>query len=200
MHMNATQPMLKVADGKPPSLSLDLGRPQRAIYDLVQASAFAGETLDVGCASGEHALMLAAHGLRATGVDDAPAALLRAQKKARERGLAVDFHTLDLLRLPALGRTFDGAIDVGTLHRFAPGERAAYARSLRGVLRAGARLHVLVFGEHEVGHGGPARITQAELRGAFADGFSVDGIVASRFESLIFPGGAHAWLATLTRL
>jgi hypothetical protein len=89
---------------------------------------------------------------------------------------------------------------VGTLHRFAPVERAAYARSLRSVLVPGAQVYVLVFGEHEGGHGGPRRISQAELRAAFADGFTVDAIADARFESLIFPGGANAWLATLTRL
>jgi cyclopropane fatty-acyl-phospholipid synthase-like methyltransferase len=200
--MNAPQPhppTLKIASERP-APSLELGRPQRAVYDLMREGALRGDILDVGCGAGENALMLAAHGLTVTGVDDSPAALVRARKKAAERAVATSFVDADLLRLGQLGRAFDCALDVGTLHRFAPVERSAYARSLRCVLRPGARLYLLVFGEHERGHGGPRRITQQEIRAAFADGFHVESIADARFESLIFPGGANAWLATLTRL
>ncbi len=214
MHMNAVQPRMKTVaslGGAPPrstAPSLDLGRPQRAMYELLEAHAFSGAVLDIGCGSGEHALMLAAHGLVAVGVDDAPAAIARAQKKARERGLRVDFVLGDLARLDGNGellrlagprRAFDCALDAGTIHRFAPAERAAYARSLHAALVPGGRLFVLCFGEHERGHGGPARITQAELGATFADGFVIERIADARFESLIFPGGANAWLATIRR-
>jgi SAM-dependent methyltransferase len=198
--MQASQPILTLACAPAPSPSLDIGRPQRVVHQLMEAGAFAGAILDVGCASGEHTLMLAAHGLDTTGVDDAPAAIARAQKRAGARRPNAAFAVADLLRLSTLGRLFDGALDAGTLHRFAPAERAAYARSLRSVLAPGAHLHLLVFGDHERGHGGPRRISQAELHATFADGFVVERIADARFESLIFPGGANAWLATVTRL
>jgi SAM-dependent methyltransferase len=197
--MNVSQPIALLPRGPAPSLALDLGRPQRAVYVLMEAGAFAGAVLDVGCASGEHTLLLAAHGLTVTGMDDQPPLIARAQRQAHDRHLEADFALVDLLRLPALGRVFDCALDAGTLHRFAPAERPIYARSLRGVLAPGGHLYVLVFGDHERGHGGPARISQDELRVTFSEGFTVETIVDSRFESHIFPGGANAWLATLTR-
>jgi SAM-dependent methyltransferase len=197
--MNASQSISQVPSGLAPSLSLDIGRPQRVVYELMQAGAFSGAVLDAGCASGEHALLLAAHGLTVAGVDDQAGPLARAQKQALARQLDAAFVLADLPRLPSLGRAFDCALDVGTLHRFSPAERLVWGRSLRDALVPGGRLYVLVFGDHERGHGGPPRISQAELRAAFADGFTVADIADARFESLIFPGGANAWLATLCR-
>jgi SAM-dependent methyltransferase len=43
--------------------------PQPAFLALAEAGAIHGRVLDVGCGTGEHALMCAALGLDATGVD-----------------------------------------------------------------------------------------------------------------------------------
>jgi 2-polyprenyl-3-methyl-5-hydroxy-6-metoxy-1,4-benzoquinol methylase len=52
--------------GTPP---WDIGRPQPAFLALAEAGALKGRVLDVGCGTGEHALMAAELGLEATGVD-----------------------------------------------------------------------------------------------------------------------------------
>src|SRR5262245_49441360 len=69
----------------------DIGRPQPAFQSLADAGALKGRVLDVGCGTGEHALMAAALGLDATGVDLATNALAAAERKARERGLTARF-------------------------------------------------------------------------------------------------------------
>ena len=46
----------------------DIGRPQRAFLRLAEDGAFRGRMLDVGCGTGEHALLAASMGLEATGV------------------------------------------------------------------------------------------------------------------------------------
>jgi SAM-dependent methyltransferase len=183
-----------------PALVHDLGRPQRAIFDLVAAGAFRGDVLDAACGTGEHALLLAAHGLGACGVDDSPAAIARAGRKAQLRGLAAEFVVADLLDLGSLGRRFDCAVDAGMLNRCQPRDRVAWARSLHAALAPGARLYTLCIGDHERGPGGPPRVSQAELRALFCDGFTVERIDDARFESVIFPGGANGWLARVKRL
>src|SRR5688500_12240886 len=89
---------------KPP---WDIDRPQAAFAALVDAGQLNGKVLDVGCGTGEHALMAAARGFQTIGIDAAESAIATARTKAAERGIDVRFEVWDALRLPALGETFD---------------------------------------------------------------------------------------------
>ena len=82
--------------GTPP---WDIGRPQGAFRALADAGELRGRLLDSGCGTGEHALMAASIGLEATGIDDSPLAIEKAQAKARERGLDVRFVVGSVLEL-----------------------------------------------------------------------------------------------------
>ena len=179
----------------------DVGRPQRAIYELDVAGEIPRALLDVGCGTGEHALFLAGRGHVVCGVDPSARAVARAARRARERQLPIAFVQEELTRLERLGRSFDGALDAGSFHRVELGDRAEYARSLAAVVRPGGRLFVLCFGEHERGPGGPRRVTRAELCTVLegAGLFRVDSIEASLIESRGYPGGANGWLAKATR-
>ncbi|GHH30961.1 class I SAM-dependent methyltransferase [Streptomyces rubradiris] len=75
----------------------DLGRPQTALRDLAEAGAFRGRVLDVGCGTGEVALMAAALGLPTVGIDSASTAIGIARRKAEERGLPARFLVGDAL-------------------------------------------------------------------------------------------------------
>jgi hypothetical protein len=46
---------------------------------------------------------------------------------------------------------------------------------------------------------GPRRITQDEIRTAFADGWRVDSIEPVMIDSAVQRGAARAWLAAITR-
>jgi SAM-dependent methyltransferase len=78
---------------------------------LAEAGAIRGRVLDVGCGTGEHALMAAELGLEATGVDVAAAAIAAAEAKAAERHLEVRFLVWNALDLAALGERFDTVLD-----------------------------------------------------------------------------------------
>lgn len=60
--------------------------PQPAFAALADAGALQGRVLDVGCGTGEHAILAAGLGLDATGVDLAANALRTADDKARASG------------------------------------------------------------------------------------------------------------------
>src|SRR5262249_23731647 len=83
----------------------DIGHPQPALQALADTGAIRGRVLDAGCGTGEHALMAAALGLNATGIDLATRALRAAEHKARGRGLTVRFIHHDARRLADLGET-----------------------------------------------------------------------------------------------
>jgi len=86
--------------GTPP---WDIGRPQPEFLELAEKGALVGRVLDVGCGTGEHALMAARVGLEATGIDAAPSAIAIAERKARDRGLTARFLVWDALQLASFG-------------------------------------------------------------------------------------------------
>lgn len=77
-----------------------------AVLQDVASSLRPGSALDLGCGEGGDAIWLAEHGWRALGVDISEAAVERARRAAKERGLGSDviaFEAADLseLELPA---------------------------------------------------------------------------------------------------
>jgi SAM-dependent methyltransferase len=179
----------------------DIGYPQPAFVRLADDGLLRGRVLDVGCGTGEHALLAAARGADAMGVDVAPRAIERARGKAAERGLKARFEVADALSLAYLGLTFDTVIDSGLFHVFDDQDRARYVASLAAVLRDGGRCYLMCFSDRQPGDFGPRRVSQDELRAAFGDGFRIVGIAPDTFE--INPGlgtlRAEAWLAAIER-
>ncbi len=183
--------------GPPPPW--DIGRPQPAFLALAEAGALQGTVLDVGCGTGEHGLMAASLGLAVTGVDVAGAAIASAQAKAQARGLAARFLVWDALDLPGLGQQFDTVLDCGLYHIFDDTDRAQFLTSLRGAVHPGGRYFMLCFSDRQPGDWGPRRITEAELRENFADGWRIDSLEPTVIDITLDPAGAQAWLAALTR-
>jgi SAM-dependent methyltransferase len=182
---------------KPP---WDIDRPQSVFAALAEAGEIRGRVLDIGCGTGEHALLAAQLGLEAVGVDQSAQAIERAQQKARDRGLDVGFIRHDALELADHGQTFDTVLDCGLFHIFTPDARAAYANILAGMLRPGGRYFMLGFSDRQPSIWGPHRLTRNDIESAFADGWRIDSLDESIIEILPDPNGVQAWLATITRM
>ena len=179
----------------------DIGQPQPPFARLAGRGLLTGQVLDVGCGTGEHALLAAAHGAEATGVDISPRAIEQARRKAAERGLAARFEVGDATDLGGLGLTAGTVLDCGLFHVFDDDNRARYVRSLAAVLPPGGTCYLMCFSDRMPGTFGPRRVTQDELRAAFADGWEAVSIAADTFElNAGLPARtAQAWLATITR-
>jgi cyclopropane fatty-acyl-phospholipid synthase-like methyltransferase len=178
----------------------DIGRPQPAFVELGKSGSVQGSVLDVGCGTGENALYFASLGHDVWGVDSAPLAIERAQRKAAERGLSARFLVQDALALQDLGRIFDNAIDSGLFHVFSDEQRPSYVASLARVLRPGGRYFMQCFSDQQPGDWGPRRVSQAEIRAAFAQGWRIDAIEAAIFANSFEPSGSRSWFCSLTRL
>jgi SAM-dependent methyltransferase len=183
--------------GTPP---WDIGRPQPAFLALAEAGALRGRVLDVGCGTGEHALMAAELGLEATGVDVATAAIAAAEAKAAARHLEVRFLVWNALDLAALGERFDTVLDSGLFHVLDDDDRPAYVASLAAATAVGGRCHLLCFSDRQPGFLGPRRVTRDELRASFTDTWRVDAIEAATIEATGVRDSILAWLATITRV
>jgi cyclopropane fatty-acyl-phospholipid synthase-like methyltransferase len=178
----------------------DIGRPQAALRTLADNGLVRGRVLDIGCGTGEHALMAAALGLTTTGVDLATNALTQARAKAQQRNLAVRFHHHDAKRLPDLSETFDTVLDCGLFHLFTGDDRTALVNSVRSVLTTGGRYFFLGFSDAQPGDWGPHRLTRTEITAAFTTGWRIDAIEPSTIEVTTEPDGIHAWLVHLTAI
>lgn len=182
--------------GTPP---WDIGRPQPVFLELAQAGALSGRILDVGCGTGEHALMAAALGLEATGIDVAPAAIAIAEGKARKRGLTARFLVWDALQLASLGERFHTVMDCGLFHIFEDEDRPRFVDSLRAATPKGGRYYMLCFSDRQPGAFGPRRVTQDEIRASFSVGWRIESIDAAKMDVTFRPEGILAWRAAITR-
>ena len=182
--------------GTPP---WDIGRPQPAFLALAETGAIRGRVLDVGCGTGEHALMAAGMGLEATGIDSAPTAIALAEAKARDRGLTAHFLVHDALQLVSLDKQFDSVLDCGLFHVLEDDDRRSFVENLRAVIQPGGRYFMLCFSDRQPGSFGPRRITRDEISASFDKGWQVDSIKPVKLDSRMGPDGILGWLARITR-
>lgn len=187
-----------------PRAPWDIGRPQRAFVEA--GDQIRGRVIDIGCGTGDLALWLAGRGCTVTGVDFLDTPLEAARKKAGEHGVSVNFLQMDALAVGEIPERFDAATDCGLFHTFDDAGRSAYVAALARLLEPGSRVFLLCFADAEPGTHGPRRVSERELREAFAKGWQVEKIEPSRFEVVpgipgveFGPGGAKAWFAVIRR-
>jgi len=184
----------------------DIGKPQPAF--LAAADKVVGSVLDAGCGTGEHALFFAARGHAVTGFDFVEEPITAARRKAAERGLTPKFLVKDALKLQDWTERFDNVLDSGLFHVFSDADRARYVRGLKSVLNPGGRLFLLCFSDATPRTEGPRRVSQTELRQAFADGWDIQSLEPVRLEIRpefkqkgAFAGeDPHGWFLTARRV
>lgn len=183
------------------SPSWELGRPQPAVIRAEEGGRIVGDVIDVGCGTGTDARWLAARGHRVVGVDFSPKGIERALAgtPTDARFAVADARDLAAAGFGPDGETFDTALDVGCFHAMAPADRARYAASVRDALRPGGRLVLLCWSDRNTFAGGPARLSEADVRGAFTDGWTVESVEPEVLESPREPGTVQAWFAVVRR-
>jgi SAM-dependent methyltransferase len=183
----------------------DIPRAQPAFVRVAERGGFKGRVLDAGCGTGEVAMLAAAHGADAVGVDISGQAIGQARAKAARRGLNVRFEVGSVFKLSSLRQTFDAIADTGMFHIFDDDDRARYAASLASVLAPGGLLYLECFsnaGSGAAGSFGPRRVGREEFAQVFADGWTVVDVIPEFLQ--VAPGAtgnmnAPAWLATIRR-
>ena len=181
-----------------------IGAPQPEVVALLARGLITGRLLDSGCGTGEHSLLAAQRGAAVTGVDISRNAVEMARRKAADRGLDVAFAVVNMLAPVEFDdASFDTVLDSGVFHSFEGPEQTAYVDNLTRVTRPGGCLHLICFSEHQPGEGvwGPRRITQAEIRSAFARGWTAEELEPAIYRINEFHDTTEvkAWRALLRR-
>lgn len=181
--------------------SLDIGRPQAALRELILRGLVRGPVLEVGCGTGENILQMASLGHQAWGIDASAKAVRLAREKARQRCLPVRFFVGNPLEPRGLGRRFNSVIDTGFFHGLSDPERIRYAERVAHVLNPGGLLAILCFSDKDPFDVGPRRVSMGEIVRTFHGAFGGPEVRAATFE--VRPHGGvtrhRAWLATMRR-
>ena len=150
----------------------DTGEPQSALVEAVAKYGLSGRVLDIGCGTGTHALWAAEQGHAAVGIDISERGIERAQARAADREFDVGFQVGNALDLNEDVGEFDTVIDSGLFHAFKAEGHAAYAEQVASVTSPGGRLFLVGFGPDAPTDFGPVPMSPADVRRAFADGWT----------------------------
>lgn len=106
-----------------------------------------GRALDLGSGLGRKAIFLASNGWVVSGVEAVPRAVARAQKRAAEGRVQVDFRVGDVTRLGTLGLLpgFDLLFDFGCYHGLNERQREQYAAGVSALAAPSATLLLMGF-------------------------------------------------------
>ncbi len=138
-----------------------------------------GRALDLGCGMGRHAIYMALHGWRVTGLDVAGRALHLARKRADKAGVHIDFVRGDVTRLDKAGVSgpFDFLLDGGCFHGMSDDERRRYNKSITQVAAADAELLLFSFGR-STGGAPPRGADRSDVERCFAESWEITWTVS----------------------
>ncbi|MDB5100393.1 MAG: methyltransferase protein [Cyanobacteria bacterium RYN_339] len=113
--------------------------------------------LDLGCGTGELALMLSRRvgpTGHVAGIDLSKALVAGARRRAKRAGLAIDYRVASIAQLPFADATVDVVVSSLVMHHLAPDVLARAVGEIRRVLRPGGRVFIIDFQSLEqAGHG-----------------------------------------------
>ena len=169
---------------------------------LAQAGLRTGQTvLEIGCGTGNLALLAKADepGATVVGLDPDLAALARAWRKARRRGLTVQLDRGYADALPYPDASMDRVLSSLMLHHLPEPEREQALREVVRVLRPGGEMHVVDIAEHAHGHGIGHRHGVAHLLEAVGDSLP-EALRRVGFTAVIETGSQSTRMGRLTFL
>ena len=138
-----------------------------------------GRALELGCGSGIWSTKLAARGWDVTGIDNVPKALRRAQKRARDVGVAPQFLEGDVteLRKTTGNERFGLVLDVGCFHELTDVQRATVGREVGAVVTDDSTVLLMAWERGRRSSMLPHGVTREEIEAAFAGFGIVDDVL-----------------------
>ncbi|HVT29231.1 MAG TPA: class I SAM-dependent methyltransferase [Lacipirellulaceae bacterium] len=164
-------------------LPWDTGRPSSELHRVLNRYTIQPcHTLELGCGTGTNSVWLAQQGFDVTGVDLAPLAVERAERRAHATGVKVHFMVADVLQLPNLGEPFAFFFDRGCYHAVRRNAPDQYAPVVARQLASGGRGLILAGNAREPHDPGPPVVTEEQIRDELGLAFRIVDLHEFRFD------------------
>lgn len=160
---------------RPESLPWELGKPRKALVELVDSGRVApGKSLDLCCGAGTNPVYLAKKGFDVTALDISDRAVGYAKENAEKGEVAVSLLVGDFLGLPFKREQFDFVFDFGCFHHVQVNDRIAFIEEVHTVLRPKGTYFLVCFSYKN----GPAwnHFRRGELVELFGGHFEIEWI------------------------
>jgi SAM-dependent methyltransferase len=179
----------------------DTGRPSAELAAVLDSGVIQPcRALELGCGTGTNAVYLAQRGFSVTAVDLSAAAIARAQSRAGDEHVVMEFLVDDVCNFYAPLKTFDFVFDRGCYHCARRDNLPGFLATLERVTKSGTKYLLLAGNANEQTEApGPPRVHEHEIRAELGALFIVDWIRPFRFED---PGGVEGplgWSCLLTQ-
>lgn len=146
-------------------LPWDTGRPSSELQRVFNENKIQPcRTLELGCGTGSNSVWLAQQGFEVIGVDVAPLAVERAEKRTQAAGAKAHFVVADVLHLPELHGPFAFFFDRGCYHAIRRDALELYAPAVARQLASGGRGLILAGNAREPHDPGPPVVTEQQIR------------------------------------
>jgi methyl halide transferase len=164
-------------------LPWDTGRPSSELQRVFNENKIQPcRTLELGCGTGSNSVWLGQQGFEVTGVDVAPLAVERAEKRARAAGVKAHFVVADVLHLPELHGPFAFFFDRGCYHAIRRDAPEQYAPAVAWQLASGGRGLILAGNAREPHDPGPPVVTEQQIRDELGLAFQILDLHEFRFD------------------
>ena len=180
----------------------DIDEPYQWIVELENDKKVHGNILDVGCGAGHNSIFLASKGYSVIGVDISSNAIQRAQIKANEKHILVEFIQADIRNIDGYDSKFDTMIDIGCFHSIDYDDQPMYADTLYRASRKGAVIYLRAFSDANMkkeGYNGPA-VSEKQIKSIFSENWTIHDLKHQEIEIVISENEKHriwAWFAEI---
>lgn len=145
-----------------------------------------GHILDLGTGPGTQAITLAKMGFKVTATDISAAAVKKARKRAKQKGVDIDFLQDNIVNTKLDGK-FDYIFDRGCFHVLSSENRDDYVKNVHHLLKSGGLLFLKCFSYKEKMSGGPHHFSPSQIKKYFERHFKILSIIESVFQGTIEP-------------